>query len=162
MSSAQESGAACRVHSLGQIERTARVVSSWLQRTCTASILPQAILLQAEVKRAELEQERDALQQRRQLLATTLQERNRLHDSKQKALEQHDMYVQLQRLEQQIRTLNQVSSGMCFVKVSSIQVWSSYICASSSRKGVQTIVDHRLLTSAEHLSFFRGHQVKGG
>ena len=73
-------------------------------------------LLQAEVKRAELEQQRDALQQRRQLLATTVQERNRLHDVKQRTLEQHDMYVQLQRLEQQIRTLNQVSSGMCFLK----------------------------------------------
>ena len=107
--SAQEAGTACEVHSSGQIESTACLVFSWLlQRMCTASIFLQAILLQAEVKRGELEQHRDALQQRRQLLATTVQERNRLHDIKQRTLEQHDMYVQLQRLEQQIRTLNQV------------------------------------------------------
>ena len=124
---------------------------------CTASIRLQAILLQAEVRHAELEQQRDALQQRRQLLATDVQERNRLHEIKQRTLEQHDMYVQLQRLEQQIRTLNQVSTEICFLKLFSYQVSSSYFCAFSSKQGVQLRGDHRPLTSAEHLSILRGH-----
>ena len=119
MCSAQEAATACDVLSSGRIESTGCYLADWLQRMCTASIFLQSILLQAEVKRVELEQQRVALQQRRQLLATTVQERNRLYDIKQRTLEQHDMYVQLQRLEQQIRTLNQVSTGVCFLKLSS-------------------------------------------
>ena len=112
----------------------ARYLTAWLQRMCSASIFLRSTLLQAEVKRAELEQQRDALQQRRQLLAATMQERNRLHDVKQRDLEQHDMYVQLQRLEQQIRTLNQVSTGgMCFLKLSSKYRAATFVPPQASR-----------------------------